>query len=111
MKINAIKFSGVGSLLANEAVAIFEFVKESVDSNRDEFDRMEQAVRDQLTGGRTRMSRGPTPKGDFSESESVSRNSVPGHTANVILDGVATTVNLGKLPTSLVFDGGHDSDE
>merc|ERR1712244_144221 len=41
MKNNAIKFNGKGSPLANEAVEIYDFVRRTIDQNREEFDEME----------------------------------------------------------------------
>ncbi len=49
MKNNAIKFNGINSTLANEANAILEMVKDSIDANREEILIMEEAVSEQLS--------------------------------------------------------------
>lgn len=92
MKNNAIKFNGKGSPLANEAVEIWTFVKNTIAQNREEFDEMEEAVREQKNGKKKKKK---------SNIQAVQMN-----TANVVVDGVETQVNLG---TNLLNLGG-DSD-
>ena len=48
MKNNAIKFNGINSTLGNEAAAILEMVKLSIETHREELGMMEEAVREQL---------------------------------------------------------------
>ena len=98
MKNNAIKFNGKGTPLANEAVEIFEFVKNTVSQNRQEFNEMEEAVVDQKSGKKKKKGKAKTDSGS---------KSAPMNTANVLLDGVETRVNLG---TNLSFGLDDDSD-
>jgi len=85
MKMNAIKFNGKGSQLANEAVDIYEHIRNAVKLNRTEITEMEEAVRDQKSGKKKRA-----------KAASASSNK-PINTASVVLDGVETQVNLGSL--------------
>jgi hypothetical protein len=119
MKNNAIKFNGAGHNLAIEAAAIYDFVLNTIESNREEFTKMEEAVKDQMTGKK----RGRTPSSrdsPFSQvSESLSQYGPPslslGSVANVVLDGIETTVNLGNLEMNafnfddISDDSGDDS--
>ena len=106
MKNNAIKFNGVGSVLGNEAIAIYEFVKDTVAGNREDFNRMEDAVREQLNNGRKRPK---TSKGSKKKKEENKlTNETSTNTANVVLDGVETTVNIGDM--NFDFDGVGDTD-
>ena len=50
MQQNAIKFNGGSSLIAGEAVAIYEFVREQVESSRSGLTPLEDAVQEQLSG-------------------------------------------------------------
>ena len=102
MKNNAIKFNGRGSLLANEAVEIWEFVKSTVEQNREEFDRMEEAVRDQMSGKKKKKGKGDAHSDDDGMEGAATMN-----TADVVVDGLKTQVNLG---TNLSFGLGGDSD-
>eukprot|EP00581_Thalassiosira_minuscula_P003003 CAMPEP_0183742818 /NCGR_PEP_ID=MMETSP0737-20130205/64894_1 /TAXON_ID=385413 /ORGANISM="Thalassiosira miniscula, Strain CCMP1093" /LENGTH=2014 /DNA_ID=CAMNT_0025978411 /DNA_START=21 /DNA_END=6066 /DNA_ORIENTATION=+ len=102
MKKNAIKFNGKGSPLANEAVEIWEFVKSTVEENRQEFDQMEEAVRDQMSG-KKKKKKAKSSKATSSEAETM-------NTANVVLDGIATQVNLGAN-FSFKLDEDSDSDD
>lgn len=95
MKNNAIKFNGKGTPLANEAVEIWEFVKNTVAQNRQEFNEMEEAVVDQKNGKKKKKGKAKTD------------SAAPMNTANVVLDGVETRVNLG---TNLSFGLDDDSD-
>jgi hypothetical protein len=95
MRRNAIKYNGEQSPFSIEAKEIYDFVKTTIDQNRDEFNEMEQAVVDQLAGKKKSSKK--------STSSSAGMN-----TANVILDGVQTQVNLGN---NLAFGFGSDSDD
>ena len=103
MKQNAIKFNGRGSPLANEAVDMWEFVKATIEQNREEFNEMEEAVRDQMSGKKAKKA-----KAKEGASAETSGNAAPMNTANVVLDGVETKVNLG---TNLSFGLDGDSDD
>lgn len=92
MKKNAIKFNGKGSPLGNHAVDIWTFVKNAIEENREQVNEMEEAVMLQMSGKKKKKTKAaPTPM----------------NTANIVLDGVATQVNLG---TNLSFGLGGDSD-
>jgi len=101
MKENAIKFNGKGTALANEAEEIYEFVERTVEQNRLEFDEMEDAVKKQMTGRKKKKSK---KTGSSSSSKATKMN-----TANVVLDGISTQVNLGNLDFGL--GGDSDSDD
>lgn len=49
MKNNAIKFNGESNTISQEAIAIYEFVKDTIDAQRAELEDLETAVEDQLT--------------------------------------------------------------
>ncbi len=89
MKDNAVTFNGVGHPLANEGTAIYEFVRETVQENKPDFDAMEAAVDEQMNSGR-RGSRASTPR-------LPSQGGKTGKTANVTIDGITTEVALGDL--------------
>lgn len=110
MRRNAINFNGKESLLAQEAIEIYEFVKSTIEQNKEEFDQMEEAVQDQANDGkRKKKIKGSKTKSKTSESScsKATSKSAPMNTASVVLDGVATQVNLG---TNLSFGFGGDSD-
>jgi hypothetical protein len=50
MKNNAIKFNGQASSIAQEAISIFDFVKDTIESQRTELTELEAAVEDQMGG-------------------------------------------------------------
>lgn len=91
MKKNAITFNGQGSPLGNQAVDIWEFVKNTIEENSEKVHEMEEAVKLQRSGKKKKKAK-----------------DAPMNTANVVLDGVATQVNLG---TNFEFElGDSDSD-
>lgn len=49
MKNNAIKFNGESNTISQEAIAIYEFVKDTIDAQRAELEDLEAAVEDQMT--------------------------------------------------------------
>lgn len=102
MKQNAIKFNGKNSPLANEAVEIWQFVKTTIEQDRKEFDEMEEAVRDQMSGKKKKKA-----KSKASSDASSSSKTAPMNTANVVLDGIQVNVNLGD---NFSFGLGDDSD-
>lgn len=108
MKTNAIKFNGKGTPLANEAVEIWEFVETTIEQNREEFNQMEAAVKDQMSWKKKKKTKksSKTASGDVSSSS----KAAPMNTANVVLDGIATQVNLGTN-FSFGLDGDSDSDD
>lgn len=95
MRNNAVKFNGELSPISIEAKEIYESVKSTIEQNRDEFNRMEQAVVDQLAGKKKTKKKGGT-------------SSTSAKWSNVVLDGVQTQVNLGD---NLGFALGSDSDD
>ncbi len=119
MKNNAIKFNGAGHTLAAEAIAIYDFVRSTIESNREELTRMENAVKEQMTSGKKRGKTPSSRDSPFSQvSESMSQDGPPslslGSVANVMLDGIETTVNLGNIEMNAfnfddVSDSGDDS--
>eukprot|EP00984_Skeletonema_dohrnii_P007329 scaffold2651_cov137-Skeletonema_dohrnii-CCMP3373.AAC.1 len=102
MRKNAIKFNGEQSPISAEAKEIYESVKSTIDQNRDEFNQMEQAVVDQLAGKKK------TSKKKGASASTATSSSAGTMTANVVLDGVQTQVNLGQ---NLTFGFGSDSDD
>jgi len=50
MKMNAIKFNGESSDIAQEAIAIHQFVRDQIEGNRSELSKLEEQVEDQLSG-------------------------------------------------------------
>jgi hypothetical protein len=120
MKNNAIKFNGAGHNLAIEAVAIYDFVLNTIESNREELTKMEDAVREQMASGKKRGRTPSSRDSPFSQvSESLSQDGPPslslGSVANVVLDGIETTVNLGNIEMNafnfddISDDSGDDS--
>jgi len=95
MKRNAVKFNGANSPLAKEAEEIYEFVKSTIEQNREEFDQMEEAVDDQMNGKKKRKAKAAGAKAKAESKASL-------NTASVMLDGVETKVNLGD---NLTFGG------
>jgi hypothetical protein len=97
MKNNAIKFNGEGSQIAQEAVAIYDFVRDQVDSSRQELSALEEAVEDQMSG-----------KPKSKKRKKAGSKSKPATTASI--GGVS--INLGDLSSSMHFTGADsDSDE
>jgi hypothetical protein len=104
MKSNAIKYNGPESELSKEAIAIYEFAKDTVEQNRSEFDSMEQAVKDQLGGGRKKQKKSSMPS-------QTSMNNGRMSTANLVVDGISTTVNIGDEGFAGRFGDDSDSDD
>lgn len=48
MKSNAIKFNGIGTLIADEACTIYQVVKDKIDESRGELTHLEEAVEEQM---------------------------------------------------------------
>ena len=103
MRRNAVKFNGANSTLANEAEEIYEFVKSTIEQNREEFDQMEEAVEDQMNGKKKRKAKAAGAKAKAESKASL-------NTASVMLDGVETQVNLGDNLTTFGGLGFDDSD-
>lgn len=103
MRKNAVNFNGKESPLAIEATEIYEFVKATIEQNKEEFDQMEEAVEDQINTGRRKKSK--STKAMRKSTEDATAPAM--NTANIVVDGVETQVNLG---TNLSFGFGGDSD-
>lgn len=95
MKNNAIKFNGQANPISQEAIAIYDFVKNKIETNRDELSALEAAVDEQMNG---------KPKKKKAKT-SLSSATTAGNVAN--WDGVP--INLGDLKQSNYL-GGDDSD-
>jgi len=114
MRNNAIKFNGKNSDLGNEATAIYNFVKSTIESNREELLSLEEAVHQQkMNSGRKGLKRAktsgspsPSQASGLEGTETASHNS--NNVTSLILDGVETTVNLGNIDLS--FDGSDSED-
>ena len=50
MKNNAVKFNGEHSEIAQEAIAIHQFVRDQIEGNRSELTKLEEQVEDQMSG-------------------------------------------------------------
>jgi len=100
MKANAIKFNGQGSPIAQEAVAIHDFVRDQVESSRSELNSLEEQVEELMNAKPKKKNKAGT-----------SKNTGAGAGSNVAsVGGIA--VNLGDLSKSMAFDGvDSDSDE
>ena len=92
MKNNAIKFNGPTHLLAKEATAIYDFVKDSIEANREEFNDLELAVSVSLSGPKKKKSR---KSGGKKKSEKLSP--ITGNVASMVINGVSTAVPLGDI--------------
>jgi hypothetical protein len=103
MRKNAVNFNGKESPLAIEATEIYEFVKATIEQNKEEFDQMEEAVEDQINNGRRKKSKSTKAMRKSNEDSTAPAM----NTANIVVDGVETQVNLG---TNLSFGFGGDSD-
>ncbi len=87
MRHNAIKFNGMGHHISQEATKIYEFVKSTIDANRDEFNAMEIAVEEQFNSN-SKRARSATPK----QTDTVANS------ASVVnIEGVAQRIYLGDL--------------
>ena len=100
MMNNAIKFNGVGSVLGNEATAIYDSVKNAVENNRTEFDEIEQNVND-MNGGRNKRSKTSNvnlPSWDNQESSGdSSKTSSENESNNTANNLVQVVLNLGSI--------------
>ena len=100
MKSNAIKFNGPENPIAKESVAIYDYVRDQIESNRQELSALEEAAKEQLSG-----------KPKKKKKAGASKKSVNAASGNVAKVG-GVSVNLGDLSKSMQFDGvDSDSDE
>jgi len=91
MKSNAVKFNTEASPIAQEANAIYDYVKDQVEASRPELAALEEAVQEQLSGKPKKKKKAGSKKS----------SGLRGKTASV--GGVS--VDLGDLPMSMEFDG------
>jgi hypothetical protein len=108
MKNNAIKFNGAESGLAKEAMSIYDYVKSIINDNRAEFDAMEEAVDDQMSGKKKKKKK--KTKASSKQSEAAGTGGGSGKMADIVLDGVKTSVDVGDLD-NFNFDAESDSDD
>lgn len=96
MKNNAIKFNGQANAIAQEAIAIQDYVKDQIESSRAELSALEEAVEDQMNTKPKKKKKGLSKKAASSTTASVG----------------GVSVNIGDLSQSMHFDGvDSDSDE
>jgi hypothetical protein len=98
MKANAIKFNGPTNAIALEAIAIYDFVKNQIESIRDELTALEEEV-DEIMSGKTTTKKLKIGKSKKSSAVGASRNM-----ANI----GGMSVDLGDL--SRLGEGSDDSD-
>lgn len=108
MRRNAVKFNTKASPLAVEATEIYEMVKSTIEQNREELNQMEEAVRDHFENN-GRKKRKASKSSKKSGTKETSNDPAVMNTANVVMDGVETQVNLGA-DLSLLAEG-SDSDD
>jgi hypothetical protein len=116
MKNNAVKFNGPANHIAQEAVAIYEFVRDQVDSFRPELRALEEQV-DELMNAkpkkRLKSSSGTAPMGPGS-SAALGRGSAasgPGGGSHLLASVGGHTVNLGNLGHLRNIALAHGADE
>jgi hypothetical protein len=73
MKNNAVKFNGPVDLIAVEAVAIYEFVRDQIESQRAELSELEEAVKEQMEGKPKKKKKGMEGKKSKGSHGSVAR--------------------------------------
>jgi hypothetical protein len=96
MKRNAVKFNGPQNAIAEESLAIYDYVKGQVEANRKEFGPLEEEIVD-IWNGKPKIKQ---KKGKSKKSKS---NASGSNVASI--DGVS--VDLGDISSRF---GGSDSD-
>jgi hypothetical protein len=94
------RITGIGSLIADEAVAIYEAVKEQVEACRTELNGMEEAVKEQLSGKPKKKKKKKKAGGKKGSAASEGGNMR-------LVAGVE--VNLGDVAS--LYDVGSDDDD
>ena len=97
MKSNAVKFNGLNSAIALEAIAIYDFVRDQVESSRDELTALEEAVKEQMSGKPKKKKK----QGGSKKSSGASNMASVG----------GVDVNLGDLSQQMLEGINSDSDE
>lgn len=88
-------------------MAIYDYVKNVINDNRAEFDAMEEAVDDQMSGKKKKKKKN---KASFNQSARAGTGGSSGKMADIVLDGVKTSVDVGDLD-NFNFDAESDSDD
>ena len=87
---------------------MYEYVKGVINDNRAEFDAMEEAVDDQMSGKKKKKKK---IKASSKQSEAArGSEGGSGKMADIVLDGVKTSVDVGDLD-NFNFDAESDSDD
>lgn len=86
-------------------MSIYDYVKSIINDNRAEFDAMEEAVDDQMSGKKKKKT-----KASSKQSEAAGTGGGSGKMADIVLDGVKTSVDVGDLD-NFNFDAESDSDD
>ena len=102
MQTNAIRFNGSNSILGDESSDIYDFVKETLEASREEFQSLEKGITEQLSGSHRKKKKSSVPKAVKAKKKTEENVGA----ANVILDGLQTTVNLGDIDAN--FDSDSD---
>jgi len=109
MRKNAVKFNTKTNPLAVEATEIYEMVKSTIEQNREELNQMEEAMRDhfEYNGRKKRKASKLTKKSGTKET---CNHPAVMNTANVVMDGIETQVNLGA-DLSMLAEGSDSGDD
>lgn len=89
-------------------MSIYDYVKSIINDNRAEFDAMEEAVDDQMSGKKKKKKK--KTKASSKQSEAAGTGGGSGKMADIVLDGVKTSVDVGDLD-NFNFDAESDSDD
>lgn len=90
MKSNAIKFNGLNTLLAAEAIEIYNVVNRLLESNQAELSHLEEAVEDQMSGKPKKKKKITSMKGSGGDMDSIGG----------MFSGTAADLNLDELSSS-----------
>uniref|UniRef100_A0A7S2VAW6 Bromo domain-containing protein n=1 Tax=Entomoneis paludosa TaxID=265537 RepID=A0A7S2VAW6_9STRA len=99
MKSNAIKFNGEGNQIAQEAIAIYEFVGDQIQASRSELSKLEAAVDDQMSTKPKKKRKGAAGK-KKKGSNSMGMDIAPG-----------VPINLGDIEQFNDSDSGEEDDD
>ena len=109
MMNNVIKLNGVVLVLGNEAMSIYESVKNAVETNWTDFDEIEQNVND-MNGGRNKRSKTSNVNlpswNDQESSGDSSKTSSENESNNTANNLVQIVLNLGSIKQN-----GSDNDD
>jgi len=89
MRSNATKFNGQASPITIEAIAIYDFVRDQIDANREDFRQLERDVQEQMSGKpRKKKKQGGTKKSSAASSNIGMVNGVQVNLGNLKFDGM-----------------------